>query len=513
MKRKARRPKFEFTGRKYGYARVSTDDQDPEPQIAKLTARGVAREDIFVDWGWSGTIADRPDWLKLWSLLQRGDMVVVTKLDRLSRSLHFLIELVGEDMQERGIGLEVIDQGIDTTTTYGMAFFGFMAVLAELERAMIEERVRDHQEQVRTTGNLRKSYGGVPFLGWRHRAGADDWEMDPVTGKLLREVARRIRAGGKDARVATLLAELSQDGPIIHDPQPDDPDHRYRRVVNAKRLRYALIRPASAGRIVDGEGTYISSYPGEAPLDEDTYFWMRGDFAGRARGRPADPKGRYPLGPILRCGNCGNQLTGRPHMRRAPRPGEDHKDVPMVEVYACRNPHKNGDGTVTKPCGGVSIQTELLHQLVKRMIREWELTSPAARLAGEEPGGEIGSRQAELEALIAQIRSDRTDLLHRRNTDAMDRSRFTEEDEILAMRQARAKASLDAIRTEARRQARTPRHRDWDALPPDQKLSLARLALETPIVVHPARRGRVPSDPEKRIQALSERVKITIRAD
>ena len=69
-------------------------------------------------------------------LLHGGDTVKVTRLDRLSRSVLHLVTL-GADLRERGIGLHVIEQGIDTQTVKGRAMFGMLSVLAELQRELI----------------------------------------------------------------------------------------------------------------------------------------------------------------------------------------------------------------------------------------------------------------------------------------------------------------------------------------------------------------------------------------
>lgn len=95
-----------------GYARVSTRDQNADNQVDALTAAGCER--IFVDKA-SGKLARRADWDRCCEQLRRGDELVVTKLDRMGRSVRHLIDIVGE-FGERGVELVVLDQGIDTTS-------------------------------------------------------------------------------------------------------------------------------------------------------------------------------------------------------------------------------------------------------------------------------------------------------------------------------------------------------------------------------------------------------------
>jgi DNA invertase Pin-like site-specific DNA recombinase len=100
-----------------GVARVSTRDQHPETQQDALRTAGCER--VFTDKA-SGTLARRPGLDQALLVARRGDQLVVTKLDRLGRSLEHLIEL-SKDLQSRGVDLVVLDQGIDTSTAVGMA--------------------------------------------------------------------------------------------------------------------------------------------------------------------------------------------------------------------------------------------------------------------------------------------------------------------------------------------------------------------------------------------------------
>lgn len=140
-----------------GYARVSTGDQNPDHQIDALLRAGVARDDIHVDYA-SGAKASRPELdLILNKLLRDGDQLVITRLDRLGRSVLHLIGL-GAELREKGVGLKVLEQGIDTATPEGRAMFGMLSVLAELQRELIVANTRDGLAAARARG--RK--GGRP---------------------------------------------------------------------------------------------------------------------------------------------------------------------------------------------------------------------------------------------------------------------------------------------------------------------------------------------------------------
>lgn len=124
-----------------GYARVSTDEQNPALQITALRRDGCAR--IFEDVASSGT-AKRAGLARALGKCRAGDVLVVWKLDRLGRSLIDLVHLV-EALQARGAGLKILTgQGaqIDTTKPDGRMIFGLLAVMAQFERELIGERTR-----------------------------------------------------------------------------------------------------------------------------------------------------------------------------------------------------------------------------------------------------------------------------------------------------------------------------------------------------------------------------------
>ena len=102
---------------KIGYARVSTTDQNLNAQIDALKNAGC--DEIYEEK--KSGVADREEFEKALGYLREGDTLVVTKLDRLGRSLKKLLELV-EDLKERGIHFQSLDDGIDTSTSVGELF-------------------------------------------------------------------------------------------------------------------------------------------------------------------------------------------------------------------------------------------------------------------------------------------------------------------------------------------------------------------------------------------------------
>ncbi|WP_223185743.1 recombinase family protein [Streptomyces sp. CBMA152] len=135
-----------------GYCRTSTADQNPDHQIDALLRHGVDRDNIHIDVA-SGAKASRPKLDLVMQLLREGDALKVTRLDRLSRSVLHLVTL-GADLRERGIGLHVIEQGIDTATIEGRAMFGMLSVLAELQRELIVANTNDGLASARARGRV-----------------------------------------------------------------------------------------------------------------------------------------------------------------------------------------------------------------------------------------------------------------------------------------------------------------------------------------------------------------------
>ena len=126
-------------GMKYGYARVSTDDQNPALQLAALKKAGC--KTVFKDEGISGAIRNRPALSRCLKKLDARDTLIVWKLDRLGRSLRDLITML-DDLKQRGVKFRSLTEAIDTDTPTGRAMWQLIGVLAELERSLINERTR-----------------------------------------------------------------------------------------------------------------------------------------------------------------------------------------------------------------------------------------------------------------------------------------------------------------------------------------------------------------------------------
>ena len=167
-----------------GYARVSTQDQNPALQLDALKAAGC--EKVFTEKA-SGAQRDRPDLAAALSYMRSGDSLVVWKLDRLARSLPQLIETVAT-LEDQGIGFRSLTEAIDTTTAGGKLVFHIFGALAEFERSVIRERTRAGLKAARDRG--RKG-GRPPALSAADLAVAMALLRDPAI--TVDEVATRLK--------------------------------------------------------------------------------------------------------------------------------------------------------------------------------------------------------------------------------------------------------------------------------------------------------------------------------
>jgi len=124
---------------KYGYARVSTVSQELEVQLQALKKEGC--EKIYSE-KFTGTKTDRPQFKELLSLLEEGDTLVVTKLDRLARNTVEGIEIV-KNLFSIGVRVHVLNVGLLEDTTMGRFFLTTLLAVAEMERNLIVERTQE----------------------------------------------------------------------------------------------------------------------------------------------------------------------------------------------------------------------------------------------------------------------------------------------------------------------------------------------------------------------------------
>ncbi len=189
-----------------GYARVSTQDQNPVLQLDALN--GADCERIFEEKA-SGAQRERPQLMAAIEYARSGDTLIVWRLDRLARSLKQLIETV-EALEAKGIGFRSLTENIDTTTSGGRLIFHIFGALAEFERSIIRERTKAGLDAARSRGRV----------GGRPRALSDD-DLDAARALLAdpsittKEVAKRLGVS-----VSTLYKHIPAARAVVTHQEP-----------------------------------------------------------------------------------------------------------------------------------------------------------------------------------------------------------------------------------------------------------------------------------------------------
>jgi DNA invertase Pin-like site-specific DNA recombinase len=185
----------------FGYARVSTRHQDLAAQDAELMAAGCAK--VFKE-KVSGAKTDRPELAKVIGRLESGDVLIVTRLDRLARSTRDLLNVLDE-IGKRGAGFKSLkDSWADTTTPHGRLMLTVLGGLAEFERELIRARTGE--------GRIRAKARGVKFGRPRK-----------MTPHQRQEALQRLHAGETMADVArtyavdsATISRLAASSPFEH---------------------------------------------------------------------------------------------------------------------------------------------------------------------------------------------------------------------------------------------------------------------------------------------------------
>ncbi len=143
-------PQINTSGRRIGYARVSTADQKLRMQLDGL--HSVNCDEVFSDHGVSGAKASRPGLDKMLSTLRKGDTVVVFKLDRLGRSVLHLADLLIR-FEKQGIHFCSLSEGINTTTPGGKLVYHMFSAFAEFQRDIIIENTTQGMRAAKKRGS------------------------------------------------------------------------------------------------------------------------------------------------------------------------------------------------------------------------------------------------------------------------------------------------------------------------------------------------------------------------
>jgi DNA invertase Pin-like site-specific DNA recombinase len=315
-----------------GYGRVSTAEQNPAHQVDALRRAGVAPEDVYLDIA-SGAKSSRPQLDVALKVVRGGDQLVITRLDRLGRSALHLVTL-GAQLRERGVGLRVLEQGIDTATAEGRAMFGMLSVLAELQRELIVANTRDGLAAARArgrTGGRRPKLTGDQVRAAQRMYDEGDHTVAQIAGILnvkrgtLYGHLDKASVGGRPRAAKTSAPPTSAtvttpaaDNPPLADPLPRPVQARIRRPSEP-------ITPPEQQLVGQRAAIPDSACPtcGNEPIEAQTRWQQRqdlatiwlhldGDTIHEQRHCVACQPHDQPL--IIECDRCGDGplITGLP---------------------------------------------------------------------------------------------------------------------------------------------------------------------------------------------------------
>lgn len=168
-----------------GYARCSTDAQDLDAQASALVAAGVAPGDVHTDRGMSGATRTRPGLERALAASRAGDVLVVTALDRLGRSVRDL-HAIADELAERNVALRAGGMVYDPHDPMGRLFFTLLAAFAEFERELMRARTREGVREAAKKGRMqgRPSKLSAPQLAHLRKLAAEG-ESPTTIAELL----------------------------------------------------------------------------------------------------------------------------------------------------------------------------------------------------------------------------------------------------------------------------------------------------------------------------------------
>lgn len=171
---------------KIGYARVSTSQQDLTSQIDALKSLGVDEDDIHMDPGLTGKNRERPGLRAALAAASRpGDVLVVTKMDRLARSVRDLHD-IAERLAAKGVGLSIGGSVYDPNDPVGKLMFNVLAMVAEFEGDLISARTREGMKVAKAKGRLRGKQPKLSKTQEKHLV--ELWEAgEHTTAELAKE--------------------------------------------------------------------------------------------------------------------------------------------------------------------------------------------------------------------------------------------------------------------------------------------------------------------------------------
>ena len=348
------------------YIRVSTQEQAQEgysvgEQKERLIAYCKAQDwliaDIYVDGGYTGSNLNRPGIQKLMAETDKFDVVLVYKLDRLSRSQRDTLYLIEEIFLPNNVDFVSMQESFDTSSPFGKAMIGLLAVFAQLEREQIKERTKMGRI-ARAKAGLYHGGGYIP-IGYDYDHEAGKLVINPYEAEQVRKIFEWYLSGGS---LKSITDQLQDEGFT----------NKYGSYSSWSSVRYILENETYLGRIHFGD--VLVEHAHEAIVSEEQFNAVQ-VLRGKRReqyGATAFQSKHWLTGLIF-CGNCG----GRYYLRNSGK----------YSYYACYSRTKQIKSMVKDPnCKNKNWKGPELEAKIDARIREL-LHSPemAADIAAHKP--------------------------------------------------------------------------------------------------------------------------------
>lgn len=334
-----------------GYVRVSTQEQTegysiPEQQdrlAAYCKAKGWQLVRVYTDGGYSGAKLDRPALQELIKDCLKYDMILVYKLDRLSRSQKDTLYLIEDVFKANKVDFASMQENFDTSTPFGMAMIGILSVFAQLEREQIRERMQ--MGKIGKAKEGRWSFSGHAPIGYDYIKGnggklvVNDYEAEQI-----RKIFEMYLAG----------QSMRQISLYMHSHYTN----KYGSWDSLTNIRQTIDNPLYCGKMRSRGQIYDGQH--EAIITEETWQAaqaMRQKNSDRNIGRQS-----HMLTGLIYCAECGGKMGYKAHRIKGGK---------TYEYYACRNhlqQYKTIDGA--KHCDAPAWRCEALEDAVLEQVKQ-----------------------------------------------------------------------------------------------------------------------------------------------
>lgn len=378
--------------RAFLYVRVSTAEQardgfSIDEQIDRLTTYCKACDytivKIYNDAGYSGANTDRPALRELISDAQNGfgDVVLVYKLDRLSRSQKDTLSLIEDCFLRNGVEFVSMTENFDTSSPFGRAMIGILSVFAQLEREQIRERM-SLGKQGRAKSGLFHGGGNVP-VGYEYHDGV--LSVNEYEAMQIRMIFDLYSSGHAFKEIERILIQKGYQ-------------HKFGQWT-AKRIRETLLNPLYCGLIRHHDDLYTGTH--EAIISREQYdqclrLYQRRDHTVHHRGKSL-------LSGLLYCRRCHARYSADSHVYNGRR----------YRYYACNSKRKQVRSMIRDPnCKNKTYKQEELDTMILDQIRSLSVDPDAVhQMIQSRQTDDDRKREKIISQEIARIASQRSRFL------------------------------------------------------------------------------------------------------